>query len=120
MSAPKPARLRRMAKARKIVLSVDADGIITVDPYYARFRVGDPIRWEMKENSPWTIGFHDKRTPTDALVIHGHGNTMFEVHKAQKAGHYRYTPALYRESHPKLRERPGIFLDASCPEIIVD
>lgn len=109
---------RRMAETRQVYLSVDEHGRIVADPYYAIFQLGDELVWVCEDDFPWAIGFHDKRSPTKELVIHGRGKEAVGTHKALRSGHFTYSVALYQELHPLIKQ-PTIFLDATCPEIII-
>ena len=109
-----------MYSAKEIYLSIDQDGRIRVDPYYAVFRVGDSLVWRCAEGTAWTIGFRNSRTPTDKRVIQGHGDEMDGEHVAKKEGHFSYAVAVLGRKRNKLAGKPIIFMDANCPEIIID
>ncbi len=105
-----------------IKLSIKS-GKVFVDPYYAPVKRGEPIEWTAKEGCAWTIGFKNKTSPTDELVIHGVGSVMDGKHVAKRKGHYPYTACVTGtagKSHKKLHGKEMIFLDVNCPEIIID
>ncbi len=99
---------------------MDEQGNITVDPYYAIFPFGAELVCVTDEDSPWAIGFHGKRSSTEALVIQGHGKRVIGRHKISRRGHFSYTVAVHRQNHQRTNRTGAIFLDATCPEIIID
>jgi uncharacterized protein YijF (DUF1287 family) len=113
-------KTRTTARATEIYISVDSDGEITIEPYYAEFQLGETLVWRADEGIAWTIGFRDSRTPTDKKVIKGNGAGMDGDHVAHKRGHFRYAVAMAGEGEGRLEGMPVIFLDAACPEIIID
>lgn len=106
-----------MARTKKVTISLNA-GKIEVDPYWAIFKAGRPLIIKYATPAPWAVGFHGKRTPTDTLVIQGHGSQMDGPHTADREGHFPYTVALVgiNERFPD----GTVFLDAACPEIIIE
>jgi len=111
---------RRMAHADRVTIRLNDDGTLEIEPYWAIFYKGQDLVIAYVTDAPWAVGFHGKRTPTDALVIHGNGSHMDRPHEALKRGHYPYTVAVVGQNDAFLRDYPTVFLDAACPEIIIE
>ncbi|MFB3826153.1 MAG: hypothetical protein ACE15B_05260 [Bryobacteraceae bacterium] len=108
-----------MARTDKVVFAVE-DGRVVVTPYYAQFYVGQEIRFEAAPGTPWALEFHGKRSPEGpggATVAHGNGARMWPRLVARRTGHFGYSVAL---TGPDSRLEYTVFMDAACPEIIID
>lgn len=88
-------------------------------PYYAQYRKNQPLRWRFPQGY-WSIHFLDKRTPIPGVFdIYGHGNETFGDPKFPQVdeGHYRYAVAAIPDGKETRDNR--IYIDATCPEIII-
>lgn len=104
---------RRMGRASKVRVGLQGNRPIC-DPHYARFKQGEPLKWHV--DGAWAVHFLDRRTPIPGVFdIRGNGP---EVHGTNNAateeGHYRYAIAVMPSNQPG-----SIFIDATCPEIII-
>ena len=100
-----------------IRIAVDPDtGNITYVPSVTHVRRGDSISW--RANGHFAIMFRDG-TPADHVGIQSgpeQDSAPLVLRKDAPLGHYHYQVAVAVETPGGLR----VFLDAGCPDIIVD
>ncbi|MEP6714381.1 MAG: hypothetical protein ABJC09_02330 [Terriglobia bacterium] len=101
-----------------ISISVSPEGDFSYHPSVKRLRHGQSVRWTC-EQGPFTIAFR-VGTPFDKVHYEAERGesswavTTREVHEERRAGHFHYAVALYCLAVER------VFLDAACPEIIVN
>ena len=100
-----------------ITIKVNEHGDFTYDPSVKHVKPGETITWTSTQG-PFAICFKD-RTPFDHLnhhAIRGAESNSWAVSsrpmRVTKSGHFHYAVAIYADGK--------VFLDAGCPEIIVN
>ncbi len=98
------------------------DGKPRPDPYYAQVPPGAQIFWEF--DGDWGIYFLDNTTPLEHGQRGAHGRGLgppVKVAADVTQGHFAYAVSVYGvdPNLPLDRQKPGIFMDATCPEVII-
>ena len=102
--------------AARITIKVNEEGEFTYEPSVKRLREGQPITWACSQG-PFCISFQ-QGTPFDSMDFHGDEGpdgwtaTSSEADVAGEAGHFHYAVAIFWQGR--------VYMDAGCPEIIVN